>query len=314
MNFLMPILKSSYENNITIYRKLPEKASIKKSSFKCEAGFLRYRNVFHRSLSFNLVLIYLVYNKIWINLKLELKSMQQIIGLLNSYGNIVLPISLMLELIALPLPGETMLTYCGFLVNQGKMSLVLSILVAAIGAIIGVTLSYFIGRILGTPFFEKYGHYVHMDKKNLDKVSVWFEKYGNKLLIVSYFIPGVRHVTGYFSGITGISYKKFALYSYIGAIIWTSTFISLGTFFGSNWNKYHGVITAFLLKGGLVIFLIAIVIYILSKYKFYLNEVSKVIFSKISNKYNSIVKESNAVIGVAVSILILSVVIIGFVE
>ncbi|MBZ9637624.1 DedA family protein [Clostridium sp. FP1] len=240
--------------------------------------------------------------------------MQHIIGLLNNYGNIVLPISLILELIALPLPGEAMLTYCGVLVNQGKMSWILSVFVASIGAIIGVTLSYFIGGILGTPFFEKYGHYVHMDKKNLDKVSVWFEKYGNKLLVVTYFIPGVRHITGYFSGITKISHKKFALYSYVGAIIWTSTFISLGSLFGANWEKYHGLITAFLVRGGVAIFLMAIAIYILIKYKFYLNEVSKEIYSKIANTFNSIVNVSNRSIGMTVSILILSVVIIGFVE
>lgn len=240
--------------------------------------------------------------------------MQHIIGLLNNYGNIVLPISLMLELVALPLPGEAMLTYCGVLVNQGKMGWIFSVFVASIGAIIGVTLSYFIGRILGTPFFEKYGHYVHMDKKNLDKVSVWFEKYGNKLLVVTYFIPGVRHITGYFSGITKISYKKFALYSYAGAIIWTSTFISLGSLFGANWDKYHSVITAFLLRGGIAISLIAIVIYILIKYKVYLNEACKEIYSKIENTFNSIVNVSNRVMGTTVSILILSVVIIGFIE
>ena len=272
------------------------------------------------NLSFNLVLMELINNEIvikfkeLIKFKIGVEKMQQIIGLLNTYGSIVLPISLFLELIALPLPGEAMLTYCGFLVNQGKMSWILCAFVASLGAIIGVTLSYLIGRILGTPFFEKYGHYFHMDKKNLDKVSEWFEKYGNKLLIVSYFIPGVRHITGYFSGITRISYKKFALYSYLGAIVWTSTFISLGTFFGANWNKYHGLITTFLLRGGVVIFILAILIYVFMKYKIYFNEVSKVVLSKISNKYNSIVKVSNVGIGMIVSILVFSIVILGFVE
>ncbi|MCA1076472.1 DedA family protein [Clostridium bowmanii] len=177
-----------------------------------------------------------------------------------------------------------------------------------------VTLSYFIGGILGTPFFEKYGHYVHMDKKNLDKVSAWFKKYGNKLLIVTYFIPGVRHITGYFAGITKISYKKFAVYSYVGAIIWTSTFISLGSLFGANWDKYHELIAAFLVRGGVAIFLMAIAIYILIKYKLYLNEVSKKIYRKIANTFNSIFNVRNRALGMTVSILILSVIIIGFVE
>ena len=184
------------------------------------------------------------------------------------------------------------------------MSWVLSVFMATIGAVIGVTLSYFIGRNLGTTFFEKYGYYVHMKKKRIDKVSVWFEKYGSKLLIASYFIPGVRHITGYFSGITKISFKKFALHSYIGAIIWTSTFISLGTFFGANWNRYHGLLKFYLLRGSLIVFLIAIAIYICNKYKFYLN------ISKIINKFK-IVKVRDAVIKLT-AILILSIFIISF--
>lgn len=240
--------------------------------------------------------------------------MQQVIGLLNNYGYIVLPLSLILELLALPLPGEAMLAYCGFLVNQGKMGWLLSVFVTAIGAIIGITLSYFIGRILGATFFEKYGHYVHLDKKTLDKVSVWFEKYGNKLLIVSCFIPGVRHITGYFSGITQISYKKFAAYSYVGAIIWTSTYISLGTFFGANWNRYHGLITVFLVRGVLAISLMSIAIYIVSIYRVYLRSVSKTIFSKIINKFNSIGRVRYAAIVITLAILIVSDFVIDLVQ
>jgi len=62
----------------------------------------------------------------------------------------------------------------------------------------------------------------------LDKASKWFERYGNGLLAAAFFIPRVRHVTGYFSGISKLPYKRFALNAYIGAFIWTGTFISLG--------------------------------------------------------------------------------------
>ena len=165
--------------------------------------------------------------------------MKFVVELFNNYGYIVLLIALMLELIAFPLPGEALMTYCGYVIYEGKMNLTISILIATLGVCVGITLSYFIGKILGVAFFEKYGHYIHMDKNKLDKTSIWFEKYGNKLLIVAYFIPGVRHVTGYFSGITEVSYKKFAINAYAGAFIWTTTFISLGKVLGVNWERYH---------------------------------------------------------------------------
>ena len=197
----------------------------------------------------------------------EVNILKVVIELFNNYGYIVLLIALMLELIAFPLPGEALMTYCGYVIYEGKMSLTISILIATLGVCIGITLSYFIGKILGVSFFEKHGHYIHMDKNRLDKISIWFEKYGNKLLIVAYFIPGVRHVTGYFSGITDVSYKKFAVNAYIGAFIWTTTFISLGKFLGVNWGRYHSLFKKYLLIGSLIVAVIIIIIYLYKNHK-----------------------------------------------
>jgi len=207
----------------------------------------------------------------------EVNILKVVIELFNNYGYIVLLIALMLELIAFPLPGEALMTYCGYVIYEGKMSLTISILIATLGVCIGITLSYFIGKILGVSFFEKYGHYIHMDKNRLDKISMWFEKYGNKLLIVAYFIPGVRHVTGYFSGITYVSYKKFAVNAYIGAFIWTTTFISLGKFLGVNWERYHSLFKRYLLIGSLIVVVITIIIYL---YKSHKEKIFKLAISK----------------------------------
>lgn len=118
--------------------------------------------------------------------------------LFNHYGYIVLFAALILELIAFPTPGEALMTYCGFLVFQGRLNWGISIIAAALGVISGISISYFIGHILGTSFFKKYGSYIHMGPDKLNKTSRWFERYGNGLLVTVYFIPGIRHITGYF--------------------------------------------------------------------------------------------------------------------
>jgi membrane protein DedA with SNARE-associated domain len=220
----------------------------------------------------------------------------------------------MLELIAFPLPGEVLMTYCGFLVNQQKLNWLLSIIIASSGAIIGITISYFIGSILGATFFKRYGHYIHLGPDKLDKTSIWFNKYGNRLLVISYFIPGVRHITGYFSGITEISYKKFALNAYIGAILWTTTFISLGKVLGTNWEKYHSMITKYLIIGGLIISLIIIVIYLYRNYKQQIIEFTIRILGNAIKTFNSFGKIKVAIAGVAVAFLGLSALVIGITQ
>jgi membrane protein DedA with SNARE-associated domain len=75
---------------------------------------------------------------------MEVKMAHFIQNLMDQYGYYVLGIALMLELLALPLPGEVLMTYTGLMVYQGHLNWVISILTAGMGASIGMTISYWI--------------------------------------------------------------------------------------------------------------------------------------------------------------------------
>jgi membrane protein DedA with SNARE-associated domain len=166
--------------------------------------------------------------------------MHFITNFMNLYGYAVLFFGLMFETLALPLPGEAIMTYAGLLVFQGKMNWILSILMAGVGSSIGMTLAYVIGYKLGSPFFEKYGARFHFGPDKFKKTSQWFERYGNKVLIIAYFIPGIRHITGYFSGVTRMPFRTYMIYAYSGAFLWAGTFITLGKVLGPKWEVFHG--------------------------------------------------------------------------
>lgn len=240
--------------------------------------------------------------------------MQSVIGLINNYGYIILFSALVLELIAFPLPGELMMTYCGFLVYQSKMNWAISIIVATAGVTLGITISYFIGTKLGVRFFKKYGSYIHFGPAQIEKTSKWFETSGNKLLFLAYFIPGVRHITGYFSGITKISYRRFALNAYFGALMWTATFISLGKVLGPNWDKFHGYVSKYLIIGSIIISLILIIIYAYRNHKTLIIENTYKILNKTIIIFHSMGKMKVAIAAVAVAFLGFSVLVIGVIQ
>lgn len=171
--------------------------------------------------------------------------------LLEMYGYWVLFFALGLEMMALPLPGELIMTYAGLIVFEGRLNWLLSIVVAGTGASLGMTASYAIGNRLGRPFFEKHGARFHFGTDKLDRISQWFERYGNKMLIIAYFIPGVRHLTGYFAGTTRMSFRRYAAYAYSGAFFWVSIFITLGKLLGPEWKQYHATINMYMLGFGL---------------------------------------------------------------
>lgn len=185
--------------------------------------------------------------------------------LFQNYGYIVLTLSLILELIALPLPGQTIMTYCGYIIAQRNMNFPLAIIMASIGGISGITISYAIGRLLGKSILKKQNGILQHHNKNVDKVSFFFKKYGIIMLMVCYFIPGIRHVIGYFSGIIKIPFKRFVIFSYSGAFIWTTFFISVGKFIGKNFKIENILSTKDFVFLALLVVLIFILVFFLKK-------------------------------------------------
>lgn len=198
--------------------------------------------------------------------------MNEIVQLLNQYGYIILFLSLMVELIIIPVPNEALMSYVGILCFQGKMNLFLSIAFAGLGGISGATISYWIGRKLGVPFFQKYGHFIHMGPEKMEKTSKWYGKYGKVLLLFSFFIPGVRHVASIISGVIKLPFKSFSFFSYIGVFLWVGAFISLGNLLGPKWDQYQGEIKKWLVLASIVIGFLAILFFIFKKNKEYIKE------------------------------------------
>ena len=168
------------------------------------------------------------------------------------HGYVILFLAFMAELLALPLPGETIMGYIGYLSYQGKMNYVAAFAAIYLGVCTGITLSYVIGYKLGNPFFHKYGHYIHLGPERFDKAAEWFDRYGYTLIVAAYFIPGIRHVTGYFSGIMKTPFRLFAMYAYTGAFLYVGIFITLGRILGPEWDRYQLIIHEYMIIAGII--------------------------------------------------------------
>jgi len=183
--------------------------------------------------------------------------MEWIEQLFNNHGYLVLFLGLLLEYIALPFPGETTMTYAGYLSYQGILEWHLASIYAFAGTTIGMTITYGVGYLVGMPFVRRYGRWVLLSEDKINHTKRWFEKYGYFLLFIGYFIPGVRHFTGYFSGIVRIPFRKFALYAYTGALFWVLLFIWLGKTFGPQWESIMHLAEKYL---GITIIVIVVIV------------------------------------------------------
>lgn len=152
--------------------------------------------------------------------------------MLLEYGSIVLFILLMLGIVALPIPEETLLVFAGALMAQGILHPPSTIIAASTGSLCGITVSYLLGLTGGHYLVHKYGKWVGITTERLNQAKAWFERFGKWSLFIGYFIPGVRHFTGFTAGTTKLEYHHFSLFAYSGGIVWITTFLSIGYFFG----------------------------------------------------------------------------------
>src|SRR5689334_21570152 len=144
---------------------------------------------------------------------------------------------LIFGIVGLPVPDEWLLTFSGYLVFKQTLLFIPTFAAAFLGSACGITVSYSLGRIFDTYVLLKYGPYIHITPERLKRVHSWFERWGRWTLLGGYFIPGVRHLTGYVAGASELSFSSFALFAYTGAFCWATAFITLGYFLGEQWNQ-----------------------------------------------------------------------------
>jgi membrane protein DedA with SNARE-associated domain len=153
---------------------------------------------------------------------------QLLLAWVSHYGAVALFGLLALGVVGLPVPNETLLTVAGALVRKGDLSLVPTLLGACAGNVLGVSVSYAIGRFAGDHYLKR-----HL-QKGMDKLEHWFEQIGKWALVFGYFIPGVRHLTALGAGSSGFPFPEFARYAWGGAILWTNLFFGIGYFLGAH--------------------------------------------------------------------------------
>jgi len=162
--------------------------------------------------------------------------MQPLLAWLTQHGYSGLFFLLMLGIVGLPVPDETLLVFCGYLIYKHRLLPLPAFAAGFAGSVCGITLSYFLGLKFSREVIFRYGKYLRITPKHVADVTGWFYRFGLWLLSVGYFIPGVRHFTALVAGMSQLSMRRFATFAYPGAAVWVATFLTLGYLFGDGWE------------------------------------------------------------------------------
>ena len=141
----------------------------------------------------------------------------------------------MLESLGIPLPGEIALVTAAAYASIGHHVSILGVItVAALGAIVGGVLGYWIGVKGGLPLVTRYGGYVGVRQSHVDKAHGFFERNGAKTILFGRFVAVLRTWAALIAGAACMSFTKFVAYNTLGSIVWAIVFGSLGYYFGRD--------------------------------------------------------------------------------
>ena len=130
------------------------------------------------------------------------------------------------------LPGDSLLFAAGAIIAKPETNLNVFVMwgLLMVAGILGDMVNYHIGKYIGPKAFS--GKYKFLKKEYLEKTEKFYEKYGGKTIIYARFVPIVRTFAPFVAGVGSMSYGKFASYNVIGAILWVTSFLFIGYFFG----------------------------------------------------------------------------------
>ncbi|PYT11720.1 MAG: DedA family protein [Acidobacteria bacterium] len=188
--------------------------------------------------------------------------MESVFQWVSTYGYGAIFLLLMLGIVGLPVPDETLLVFCGYLISKGKMHPLGALLSALAGSWCGISLSYTIGRTLGLGAVHRFGKYLHITEERLQRVHQWFDRIGHWALFVGYYIAGVRHFTAIVAGTSKLSFPSFIAFAWSGGLLWVSTFLTLGYFLGENWKRIADSIHEYLLYASIALIVVALCYYL----------------------------------------------------
>lgn len=193
-----------------------------------------------------------------------------ILSMMNQFGYIGVFLLIAIENIFPPIPSEVILLFGGFMTTYSELNIIVMIIFATLGSLIGAIVLYYIGKILNKERLKKIidgkiGKILRLKNSDIDKADEWFDKKGNKTVFFCRFIPIVRSLISIPAGMSEMPLGKFFLYTTTGSLIWNTVLIIIGAIVGEKWESILNIFDTY----SNIVLVLLVIIFIVGVYVFY---------------------------------------------
>ena len=132
------------------------------------------------------------------------------------------------------IPGETTLIAASIFAGLGHLNIFVVAILAFLGAVLGDNVGFAIGEYGGHPLIDKYGKYILLTHKRVEKAVGFFNRYGGRVVAIARFVDVLRQANGIIAGMSEMRWKKFLAFNALGAALWVGAWVNIGYFAGEH--------------------------------------------------------------------------------
>ncbi|EDN8745259.1 DedA family protein [Listeria monocytogenes] len=164
-----------------------------------------------------------------------------ITSIMADFGYIGIFVLIMVENLFPPIPSEIILTFGGFMTTVTSLNVVMVIIVATLGSVVGAILLYKVASYFGkerlTKIVLKYGRILRLKESDIERAESFFLKYGSWAVFLCRMIPLIRSLISIPAGMTKMKMSRFLILTTEGSLLWNTVLIGLGAVLGESWNE-----------------------------------------------------------------------------
>jgi membrane protein DedA with SNARE-associated domain len=158
-------------------------------------------------------------------------------NLIAQYGYWAVGGALLLENAGIPVPGETILLLASFLAySRDELQLPYIIVIGVLAATLGDNFGFAIGYRGGRPLLDRYKSVFRIKPETIARGETMFAQYGALTIFFARFIFGLRVIAGPLAGVLRMPWKRFAIFNFLGALLWVTVISLVGYKFGKHWD------------------------------------------------------------------------------
>ena len=156
-------------------------------------------------------------------------------------GAIGVALLVVLENVFPPIPSEIVLPFAGFVAQRGDGSVLVMIVAATAGAVVGALMLYYVAAIIGparlSAFITRFGRWFGVKPADLARAEQWFDRHAIAAVLLGRCVPLIRSVVSVPAGFRRMSLVPFIAYTALGSAVWNTALIGAGAALGNQWEN-----------------------------------------------------------------------------